>query len=348
MRRYDIVSGILLILSIIDFALAAPVSTQEKHQKIADVAQIPKNVITMSGKRWEEDLGKLGEEFLKTGDNPVVSSDLHPSSGSAPSGLGDPGSTTNVVQPPAAPNLASSSATNQDLSSSGCSSSKSSKGGLWARGSCWSSLFEGETWPGPDVDHWSNKHEDNDMTKFYRWPFNVGPSGLGMDYKLTTPLLPQWFGKPDPRPLIDPDDDFDWDSWLNAPDPPPDPRPKRPPPGPASPKEFGDAHWYKVDPAHPPSTSGYGPSPPPAMPEENEAVTPTSDPESPDLSPLKQPEDEVLPGPPPSPDNQPVDLQAAIIAAKAKAKVPGTTRDHVGDAAQRELRPAERSLDPGE
>ena len=345
MRRYDLVSGILLILSIIDFALAAPVSAQEKQQEIADVAQIPKDVISVLGKRWEEDLGKLGEEFLKTGDNPVVSSDLHPSSGSAPSGLDGSGSTTNVVQPPAAPNLASSSpsslATNPDPSSSGCLS-KSSRG-LWDRGGCWSAMFEGETWPGPDaVDHWSNK----DAMKYYsKQQYNTfGPGGMGLDFGYTTPLLPSWIRKPDPRPSIDPDDDFDWNAWLDAPDPPPDPRPKLPP-GPASSNSFGDAYWYKVDPEHPPSTSGYGPSPPSTMPEENEAVTPTSEL---DLSPQKEPEDDGLPEPPPSPKNEPVDLQAAIIAAKAKAKVPGTTRDHVMNAAQRELQPAERSLDPGE
>jgi hypothetical protein len=50
-------------------------------------------------------------------------------------------------------------------------------------------------------------------------------------------------------------------------------------------------------------------------------------------------------------DSQPVDLQAATYAAKGKAKVSrrisGTATD-VRNAAQRELQPAERSLDPGE
>jgi hypothetical protein len=71
-------------------------------------------------------------------------------------------------------------------------------------------------------------------------------------------------------------------------------------------------------------------------------------------------DDEVVLGPPSSPDPElhqpssadsepePVDLLAAIYAAKGKAKVAGTGRD-VGNATQRELQPepAERSLDPG-
>jgi len=93
---------------------------------------------------------------------------------------------------------------------------------------------------------------------------------------------------------------------------------------------------------------------------EHEEVTPPS----PNLGSPNEPEDEVVPGPPPSPDlelhldhqsssadSQPVDFQAAIYAAKGKAKesrrTSGTARDG-GNAVQRELQPAERSLDPGE
>ena len=92
---------------------------------------------------------------------------------------------------------------------------------------------------------------------------------------------------------------------------------------------------------------------------EHEDLTPPS----PNLGSPKEPENEVVPGPPPSPDpelhsddqsstvdSQP-DLEAAIYAAKGKAKqlrsISGTARD-VGNAAQRELRPTERSLDPRE
>ena len=60
MRRYDILFGILLILSIIDFALAAPVLVQEKRQAYADVVHTPKGARTALRKRvGEDDLVKL-------------------------------------------------------------------------------------------------------------------------------------------------------------------------------------------------------------------------------------------------------------------------------------------------
>ena len=54
MRRYDLVFGILLILSIIDrdFALAAPVLVQEKRQAGVDVLHIPKYAIIVLGSGW--------------------------------------------------------------------------------------------------------------------------------------------------------------------------------------------------------------------------------------------------------------------------------------------------------
>ena len=130
MRRYDIVSGILLILSIIDFAFAAPVLLQEKHQARVDVVHIPKDVITVLGKRMdEEEPEKLLEKYFKTGKEPVESSDTHASSSSAPPGP-DHGS-TNVVQAPAS-NPASSIANPDPLVvPSGSSSSTASSEGSW-------------------------------------------------------------------------------------------------------------------------------------------------------------------------------------------------------------------------
>jgi hypothetical protein len=95
------------------------------------------------------------------------------------------------------------------------------------------------------------------------------------------------------------------------------------------------------------------------QPEHETPPPPT--PPSPNLGSPKEPEDEVVPGPPSSPDpefrldhqsssadSQPVDLLAAIYAAKGKAKesrrISGTARDVV-NALQRELQPSERSLD---
>ncbi len=51
MRRHDIVSRTLLILTVITFALAAPVLVQEKRQACADEVHVPRDVITVLGKR---------------------------------------------------------------------------------------------------------------------------------------------------------------------------------------------------------------------------------------------------------------------------------------------------------
>jgi len=107
MRRYDIVSGILLILSTVDFALAAPVLVQEKRQACVDVVHIPRDVITVLGKRGGEELENLAEEYLKALAKPAESSDAHASSGSV-----QPGpyrGSTNVMHVPG-PNPASSTA----------------------------------------------------------------------------------------------------------------------------------------------------------------------------------------------------------------------------------------------
>lgn len=55
MRRYDKIFGILLILSIIDFALAAPIRVQNKCQACVDVVHIPKDEIAVLGKRVASD-----------------------------------------------------------------------------------------------------------------------------------------------------------------------------------------------------------------------------------------------------------------------------------------------------
>lgn len=88
MRRYYIVSGILLIIPIIDLAVAAPVIVQNKRQTSVDVKHIPEDAITMLGKRageWDE----LGDLFLVNWDHfakPEESSTARPSSSSQPSG----------------------------------------------------------------------------------------------------------------------------------------------------------------------------------------------------------------------------------------------------------------------
>ena len=84
MRLYHIVSGILFILPIIDFAVAAPVLVQEKRQPPVDVAQMPENAINTLGKR-----GKEFDELLSVFENHFPepeSSGARPSSGSPSSG----------------------------------------------------------------------------------------------------------------------------------------------------------------------------------------------------------------------------------------------------------------------
>jgi hypothetical protein len=104
MRRYDIVCGITLILSIINFALAAPVLVQEKRQTDVDVTHMPQDVIAVLEKRGGEEIEKLAEEYLKTGEKPIESSDGHASQSSAQSNSAPPGpdhGSPNVGQPPA-------------------------------------------------------------------------------------------------------------------------------------------------------------------------------------------------------------------------------------------------------
>jgi hypothetical protein len=67
MRRYDIVSGILLVLPIVDFALAAPILVQEKQRRASvDLVPRPKDVITVFGKRWMEGIDEdAADRFMR-------------------------------------------------------------------------------------------------------------------------------------------------------------------------------------------------------------------------------------------------------------------------------------------
>jgi hypothetical protein len=189
MQRYNIISGILLILSIIDIALAAPVLVQEKRQASVDVVHIPRDVITVLGKRGPggevlDQLANLAKENLETGKKPVESSDAHAPSSLAPLGP-DPGS-TNVVPAPA-PNPAPSTANPTPLMESPTTSSEP----------------ESESEPGEDVD--TDSEEDEwflQLNKFIK-------SGAH---------LPHWQNK---RPLTGPDPNLE-DR------PPPRPIPKVP------------------------------------------------------------------------------------------------------------------------
>ena len=104
MRLYNIISGVLLILPIIDLALTAPVLVRENCQACADVVQIPEDVVAVLGKRGDP-LDLLGGNYVEKLWGKPESSATHAPSSSAPS-VSNHGP-TDVVQEPA-PNLAPS------------------------------------------------------------------------------------------------------------------------------------------------------------------------------------------------------------------------------------------------
>jgi hypothetical protein len=212
MRRYDIVFGIILILSIIDFALAAPVLVQEKRQAYADVVHTPKGARTALRKRvGEDDLVKLVGEFLKSWRKSIESSDTHASSSSVPP-VPDRGSTS--VMQGSASNPASSTGNTMEPPSLP-----------------WAASMPGDRFKEPSGyeyssqgDHWHNPLD----------PLSIpGSPGHGSDNKWTWAKAP----KPKPMPSTVPDPDFDWNYWTNVESPP---RQK-----PAPPKEIGLAPEYQ-------------------------------------------------------------------------------------------------------
>jgi hypothetical protein len=403
MRLYDTVSGIIVILSIIDFAVAAPVPVQEKRQACVDVVHIPRDAIAVLGKRGDEELDKsahLLEENLKTWRKPVESSDAHASSSSAPAGP-DLGS-TNVVQTPApnpAPLTANPNPSTKPWDPSSIAlESSANPNPLMEPSSPSSKGFDSASLSDSSEYETSQEFEggNSDSDESHGPLHTQTSSGHGLDHELTEAPAPQ--SNPKKRPWTDPDGpgpdpDFDWNYWMNLEDPPP----KRP----ALSKEFGQANEYQVEhaqqpnpsptgsgfhssdpdldtsdsdldpvyhsvigPVHPLSTvTGWPTEPAP------EAVKPLSwipgwptEPTPEAVKPLSwipgsstQFEYEGVNRLPPSPeltdpelhsdhqssstDSQPVDLLAAIYAAKGKAKesrrISGT-RD-VGNAAQRGL-----------
>jgi hypothetical protein len=76
MRRYNIVraSRILLILTVITFALAAPAPVQNKRRAYVDMVHVPEDVITVLRKRMDEEfeMWRLYEEVLKDQDPPAI------------------------------------------------------------------------------------------------------------------------------------------------------------------------------------------------------------------------------------------------------------------------------------
>jgi hypothetical protein len=183
MRRYDIMSGILLILSIIDFALAAPVLVQEKRQAGIDVVHIPEDVITVLGKRIDEDdLGKLVENFKAWGKQ-IDSSDTHASLSSVPPGP-DHGS-TGVVQAPT-PNPESSTANSGLMMEPSIpGSSESDSDHEWE-----SKVFPSSPiTPVPDSSAWTDIHSNADSDGSLRLIF-PGSSESGSEHEWESKVFP--------------------------------------------------------------------------------------------------------------------------------------------------------------
>jgi hypothetical protein len=373
MRRYHIVSGILLILSIIDFALAAPVLVQQKRQAGVAAVHMPKDVITVLGKRLDEE--ELAE-LLKTWGKPVDSSDSHASSSSAPSSSAQPGpdhGSTNVVQSPE-PNPASSTA------NPGLLTEPSSPSSTVAIPDSFQDRFNAA---------WDNRKSDKGSVTSMEPLFTPGPSEYGSDDDLewATAHLPSLKLSPSRilEPSPDADANFDWHYWSTAPSPPKPSLPNsfggfghvqqsdagpstRPDPihnwyEPASSNEFGLPPEHQVGNPWAQPSAGADPNfdwdhwmslDDPLTPSPKSGSAKETYPGSP-----KEPENEVAPGKSPTPestdpelnsdhqssstDSQLADSQAAaqaaaLYAAKGKAKqmrrISGTARD-VGNVAQR-------------
>ena len=399
MRRYDIVSGIFLILSIIDFALTAPVLVQEEHQAHVDMVHIPKDVITMLGKRTNEldDLGKL----LKSLETPGESSETHASSSSAPpmpdhasssSGLPGPDhGSTNVMQAPG-PNPALPAADpgrlmeplspssekgvwGDDELSQNSDAGFGSDGPLFTPTSSHYGSDEDPTWaqqrppiveisphadPNFDWEHWQKKVNEEDH------PDSIATHSIATHQALDPNFdWEHWQSKVNEEDHSDlmaahqafpADPDFDWEHWqkkineennpdlmaahqspyysplptdhyTNAPSSPTEVY-SYPYPGTAMP----DLELPEV-PKHQVATSSLPGTGSPTDTQHEVVVGPPS----PDLEPLEEPENEMIKGPPISPEDdqssiansQPVDPQALTsglnYVLKGKAKASDTT-----------------------
>jgi hypothetical protein len=354
MRRYDIVSRILLILSIIDFALAAPVPVQEKRQARVDVVHIPRNVITLLWKRGDEELAKLAEGYFKPLGESFDSSEAHTSSSPAP--LGPDHDSTNEEQV-LAPNPPSSTANLNLLKEPSSPSSTASYGDALSDHGGWQDAndeLDGSTYtslltdygsvhelkdpppPGPaSPKEFAQAHEPQvgHVQQPSTRPSDPGPSNPGLSNS----------GLSNPTPPAD--SDFDWDFWTNLEDSP------RPAPPVHAESDFRTLFDLPLKAWVWPFSKPWA--------SKNLKPDPVQKPNRRPLMPAllrigswKGPDKEVAPGPPPSPalanpelnldhqslstNSQPVDLQAAIYGAKGKTKelrpISGTAKN-VGNAA---------------
>ena len=280
MRRYGIVSRILFILSIIDFALAAPVLVQGKRQARIDVVHRPKIMMTALSKRgWEPgELEKLVDDIFNTGIKPIDSSDGHAPPSSVPPGP-DHGS-TNVEQRPG-PNPAPSTANPALLNEL---PSPSSVQGAWgdplSEEGQWSFKGDDGSYGPPYHRPWSPEYSsDHELTEAHAQHLNPNPepkddSYTDWNYWTRPPLLkplsptPEEFSQAhenqvehvqQPNPGSSADSDFDWNHWQNHEDPPPMG------PGSSADSDFDWNHWQNhEDPPPPRPVSSKPPNPKPS------------------------------------------------------------------------------------
>ena len=287
MRRYDIVSGIILILSFIDFALAAPALVQRNHQAGVDAVHIPKDAITMLGKRGADELEHVVEEYFKTSVKPVEPSDARASLSSAPPGP-DQG-LTNMEQAPG-PIPASSTANQRLLEPSSSSDDR------WSQSYEGDDVFHDVPLDGPTSSEYGSHHGSTGAHAPLPKLPDPKPSP-STDSKLEMSLL-------DPPPAIVPASQkestksgFNWKHWLN-------PLYSM---GPLTPEgRLGPAsstHWI----ARP---SNQGPSNPGPSTSRLTTKRPPPPPENPNMGllkigPPKESEDKVVPGLSPSPELTP-------------------------------------------
>ena len=100
-----IVSGILLIVPIIDFALGAPVLVQEKREAYADMVDIPEYTVTQLPKRGEKwgEIEEVGGKYIENWF--VLPKDSHVVHGPSSSAPSEPGhaSMSGMNAPPSNP-----------------------------------------------------------------------------------------------------------------------------------------------------------------------------------------------------------------------------------------------------
>ncbi|KAI0276449.1 hypothetical protein BGY98DRAFT_704983 [Russula aff. rugulosa BPL654] len=194
MRRFIIVSGILLILPVIDFALAAPVLVRENRRACVDVIHRPEDMITVLGKRVDDPLDPMFENYFESiWGKPKESSATPASLSPTPSELDY--ELTDIVQAPA-PNSGPSTANPNHA------------------------LVE----PSSPSSAVSPVHHDEVEAGYYDYmhepPSSLTSSEIGSDHGLMEAHMPQ----PNSNPRPSTGSRFNWKKWVKLKDPPP-PRP---------------------------------------------------------------------------------------------------------------------------